>query len=199
MKIMFRRTITLLLATVLLLIVSPVLFRKRTVPLASRVDVADYATRPFVGWGDNEFGIYQGGTNVFSLWGDQFHTPNLVYVFPDGQRFFCMDWDDTANLVFVVDLNRTRTNAVGAPPWPEDDYARNYLATRAPDILIKTNGVVRLPTRAELGEVSGYIAALTPGELKTVSFPFWDLGLFRDYLPKEFLLERLGSNRKSVW
>jgi hypothetical protein len=182
------------------LALSPVLFRKRTVALVSNGRIVAVATRPLpTPWTDNEFGVYAGGAKVFNLWGDFFDVPLLIYPYADGKRFLCIDDDDTAVLVFIVDLNATNTIALASDNWPKDDYAREHLASRATNVVMATKGIVRLPNYAELREVSGCLMSLTPSQLQTVSFPFNDLGLCRFYCTKDDLLKELNTNRTSVW
>ncbi|HXC99913.1 MAG TPA: hypothetical protein VN048_11265 [Verrucomicrobiae bacterium] len=179
----------------------PFLFRKRTVPLMSEGRVVAIAKRPW-SWsseGDNEFGVYVGKTKIFSLWGDMFDCPLFIYPFADGRRFLCIDDDDTSVLVFIVDFTGTGTNVTNQPGWPPNDYTRNYLVERAPRIVMDTKGTVRLPSYAEVQEASRTLMKLTPGELKSASFPSCDFGLCRLYVPKEFLLRQLDTNRQSVW
>jgi hypothetical protein len=133
------------------------------------------------------------------LWGDLFDFPLFIYPFADGKRFLCIDDDDTAMLVFVVDCGGSATNLPYLPQWPPDDYTRTYLAQRATNVVIETKGTVRLPSYAEVQEVSRSLVDLTPRRLNAASFPCWDLGVYRYYLPKEFLLRQLQTNRQSVW
>jgi hypothetical protein len=185
---------------IVLVLSLPVLFRKRTVPIVANGKVVAVGKRPFVmPWRDNEFGVYADNLKVFSLWGDMFDYPLFIHAFPDGKRFLCIDDDDTAVLVFVVDLGGRATNAVDSLEWPPDEYTRNHLAQRATNIIIETKGQVRLPSFSEVQEVSSNLANMTPRGLKAASYPCIDFGVYRGYWPKEALLNALDANRHSVW
>ena len=150
-------------------------------------------------WGDVDFGVYVGNSRVFGLWGDAFDGPWFIYPFADGERFLCIDDDDTSVLVFVVDCRAGATNAEGRAGWPPDGYARDNMARRAPQVVTNPHGVVRLPTLDEVMEASDYVSKLTPAELKRVSFPTLDLGVYRFYVHKSVLLKELDPNRTSLW
>jgi len=197
-----RRRKAVIAACILLALffLSPVLFRKYRVPLVSHGSVVVVATRPFVlPWSDNEFSVYVGESKAFSLWGDSFDCPLLIYPFADGKRFLCIDDDDTSVLVFMVDLNRSATNAAQLPLWPPNDYLRNYMAYRMTHVVTETRGIVRLPTYSEVQETSRNLASLTEGEIDNISFPFVDLGIYRSYASKERLLSELDPHRQSAW
>ncbi|MGO8931921.1 MAG: hypothetical protein ACLQU3_34125 [Limisphaerales bacterium] len=187
-------------AAILLVVLSPALLRKRTVPLVSEGKVVAVAKRPFaMPWSDNEFPVYAGKSKVFSLWGDAFDGPLFIFPFADRKRFMCIDDDDTAVLVFVVDFSGPTTNRSDTPGWPPDDYTRKHLADRATNVVVETKGAIRLPSYAEVQEVSRNLVSLTPSQLDAVSFPWWDLGIYRSYTPVEFLLRQLQTNRHSCW
>jgi hypothetical protein len=143
--------------------------------------------------------VYSNKTNVFSLWADLFDFPLFIHPFADGKRFLCVTDDDTSVLVFVVDLGAPATNAPASFGWPPDEYTRNYFMQRATNVVIGTNGWVRLPTFQEVQEVSSNVAAMTQHQYRSASFPFLDLGLYRSYWPKTYLLGDLDTNRRSVW
>jgi len=187
-----------LIMRVLFVLLCPYLFRKWTVGLKSEGKVVAIAKRPFL-WGDNEFPVYVGRSRIFSLWGDMFDGPWFIYPFADGQRFLCIDDNDTSVLVFVVDLKNSTTNAAGSFGWPPDEYARNYMAETAPKIVIGSKGSVRLPSYEEVQEAAKYVEKLTAAQLEGVSFPAFDLGLYRSYIPKKVLLKELDVNRHSLW
>ena len=185
---------------VLLVLSLPALFRKRAVPIVANGKVVALGKRPFVmPWRDNEFSVYAKDSKVFSLWGDLFDFPLFIHAFADGKRFLCIDDDDTAVLVFVVDLGTTITNTANSFGWPPDEYTRNHLARRATNIIIETKGQVRLPSFSEVQEVSSNLANLNPRQLKAASYPCADFGVYRFYCPKETLLNALDTNRHSVW
>lgn len=195
-----RTAIIVACGALALLFLSPVLFRKYRVPLVSHGSVVAVATRPLVlPWNDNEFSVYVGKSKVFSLWGDIWDVPLFIYPFTDDKRFLCIYDDDTAILVFIVDLNASATNAGALSTWPPNDYLRSYIARRMTKIVIETSGIVRLPTYPELQETSHYLTSLTNGELEDRSFPFLDLGFYRTYDTKNGLLSELDPNRQSAW
>jgi hypothetical protein len=196
---MSKRAIIILTAS-LLLLGSPVLLRKYTVPLVSNGKVVAVARRPLVmPWMDSAYAVYAGKTKLFSLWGDFFEGPLFIYPFADGQRFLCIHDFDVEVLVFVVDCGGSATNLQYPPQWPPNDYTRRCLAEGATNVVIETKGLVRLPSYAEVQEVSRSLVDLTPRRLNAASFPCWNLGVCRCYLPKEFLLRQLDTNRQSVW
>jgi hypothetical protein len=184
----------------LFVVTSPVLCRKYTVPLVSNGKVVATARRPWaMPWRDNEFGVCVGTKQLFSLWGDFFDFPLYIYPFADHRRFLCIYDDDTAVLVFVVDFTPPEPSATNAADWPVDDYLRSHLAARATNVVIVTSGFARLPSRAELLEVSASLTRLSPGEFRARSFPAADLGLYRGYWPKAALLSALATNRTAIW
>ena len=187
-----------LVTCVIFVLLSPCLLRKRTVPLVSDGRVVAVAKRPFP-WGENAFGVYVGKSKIFSLWGDAFGSPLFIYPFADGQRFLCIDDDDTSVLVFIVDFSAAGANVTNSPGWPPNDYTRKYLAERAPHVVMETKGSIRLPSYAEVQEASRSLMKLTPTQLETASFPSCDLGLYRFYVPIDFLLRQLDTNRQSCW
>jgi hypothetical protein len=176
-----------------LILTTPIVCRKYRVPLVSNGKVIAIASRPL--WYDET--ISSGKTNLFSLSSDLFELPLFIYPFADGKRFLTIYDDDIAILVFVVDFDRAagRTNQ---PMWPKSDWSK-YLADQATKVVIRTEGLVRLPDFAELQEVSSNLAGLTPGQYRAAAFPCWDLGILRSYWPKERLLDDLATNRASVW
>jgi len=199
---MNKRTFILIaiyvITSVVFVVLSPVLFRKRTVPLLSNDRVVAVAKPPLVSK-DNGCGVYVGKTRIFSLWEGFFNFPLFIYPFADGQRFLCIYDDDAAVLVFVVDFNTGSTKTVGSREWPTNDYLRKYLTERAPHVVMETKGVVRLPNYTELQEVSSNVTLLSVSQFRTASFPTLDLGLFRRYWKKDEILDELNTNRQSVW
>ena len=192
------RTTSILLGSVVVLLLFPFLFRRRTVPLISNGKVVAIAKRPLL-WGDVEYPVYAGNSRLFSLWGDAFDIPWLIYPFADGQRFLCVYDYDISVPVFIVEFGNSATNAVKTAGWPPDYYTRNSLAEAATNIVTTSTGTVRLPTYDELQEVSAHLEKMTPSELKVASFPSFDLGLYRFYVPKDILLKELDVNRRSAW
>jgi hypothetical protein len=188
----------IVIAIVLLLLSSPILFRKYRVPLVSNGKTVAVATRPFIFpfLGKGECNVYAGNTRAFSLWTDSFDSAIFIYPFADGKRFLC-DYDyDTAILVFVVDFNVQGTNSSTFAGWPSDPYLRTELIDGATNVVTNTKGLVRLPNYEELQEVSAYIA---DSQFKTHSLPVLDLGLYRFYPRADILLADLTTNRNSAW
>jgi hypothetical protein len=187
-------------AFMLLVLFVPVVGRKYSVPLMSNGKIVATANRPCtLPWKDNEFGVHVRKSKLFSLWGDVFDFLLFIYPFTDGQRFLCIDDDDTAVLVFVVDLGASRASTTNTPQWPLDDYTKGYLGQRAINVVMDTKGLVRLPTHSELHEVSSNLTTLTASQFRAASFPALDLGLYRGYWPKEALLAALHTNRQKCW
>ena len=137
--------------------------------------------------------FYVGKEKIFSLWQDFFNFPCFIYPFADGKRFLCDYDDDTALLDFVVDFSTPGTNAPNSSQWPPDDYTRTYMASRITNVVLNTKGIVRLPTYAELREVSNYLTGENPAAVKAGYFQSLDFGT------KEGLLLDLATNRQSVW
>lgn len=136
---------------------------------------------------------------LFGLWEDAFDLPIFFYPFADGQRFLC-DYDfDTAMLVFVVDSNPSNADKLDSDKWPSDVQLRENLARMATNVVLETRCLVRLPTYAELQEVSNYLAGATSGQIKAGSFPFCDLGLYRSYATKKDLQLDFAADRQSYW
>lgn len=195
-----RVIIVFVFAFILVILSLPVLLRKRSVALVSDGRVVAVAKWPFVmPWKEYVFDVYAGKSRVFGLRGDFFDFPLFIYPFADGKRFLCIDDDDTSVLVFIVDLRGSSTNVSSSFGWPPDDYTRNYMASRATNVVIGTKGSVRLPSFAEVQEVSSNLVSLSAKQLEAASFPCADIGVYRCYWPKEDLLSELDTNRHSVW
>jgi hypothetical protein len=178
---------------------SPILFRKRTISLRLNDRTVAVAKRSVLpAWDDGVVNVYAGKEKIFSLWTSAFTSPLFFYPFADGQRFLCDYNDDTAILVFVVDFRTSVTNAT-AFSWPGDDFARKEMAARATNVVMETKGIVRLPTYAELQEVSTYLIDATPQQIKNASFPYCDLGILWNYAEKNFLLADVATNRQASW
>lgn len=190
------------LSLVLLLVLLGIaLFGPRTVLLASGGSAVATATEPAgPPWSDRLVSISVGGSNIFSVWKDFFDFPMFVYSFADARRFLCVYDDDTSVPVFVVDFDGPGTNASKPPLWPPDDYTRQVLEQRATNVVVNGKGLVRLPTYAEVREVSMNVKAWTPKQFKGASFPVLDLGFCRFRTSdKQFVLRALDTNRHSVW
>lgn len=193
-----RKLTVAVIALVFFFSLSPVLLRKRSIPLFSDGRNVAVAHRPFViPWSDNEFSIYDGKSKLFGLWADFFDFPLFVYPFADGKRFLCIDDDDTSVLVFVVDFSAWTPNESFG--WPPNDYVRRYMTGRMTNVVIDTTGHVRLPSFVEVQEVSSNLISMSAGRFKATSFPSADFGVYRFYWTKEDLLSELATNRQSVW
>ena len=195
-----KRVWLIITATVILILLSPALFRKHIVPLVSNGKVVAFAGRSFAPhWNDSPIDVYVGKKKAFSLWSDFFDFPLFIYPFPDKQRFLCIDDDDTSVLVFVVDFRTSGLKDSNSVKWPTDDYVRTYMASRATNVVMETKGSVRLPDYSELQEASNDLINLTSGQFQATSFPCGDLGFYRFYWTREELLSELAVDRKSVW
>ncbi len=186
---------------ILLVLFSPILFRKYRVPLVSNGKTVAIATRPlFIPFlGEGQCDVYAGHDKIFSLWEDSFDGPSFIYPFADGKRFLC-DYDyDVSILVFVVDFDVLVTNAPNASRWPVDDYVRGSLYEGATNVVIETKAHIRLPSYEEVKEVFDYFSSLTPSQMKIHCLPGADFGLFRIYPSKDILLPDLAADRDSVW
>ncbi len=187
-------------AFILLILLSPVLFRKRSLQLVSNGSVVAVAKRSAVPpWNDGKVDVYVGNEKVFSLWADAFDLPLFIYPFADGQRFLCDHDYDTAILVFVVDFSDSGTNESNVSKWPADEMLRAALARMATNVVLETKGFVRLPSYAEVQEVSSFLANATLRQIKNDSFPYCDFGVYRNYVTKKELLLDLATNRQSYW
>ena len=147
---------------------------------------------------DGATDVYVGKQRIFSIWQDFFNFPCFIYPFADGKRFLCDYDDDTSLLDFVVDFRDSATNEPRSFGWPPDDnamgnYVRTYMASRITNIVFNTKGTVRLPTYAELREVSDY---LTGKNFTSVKVGYLQSLSFRE---REGLLLDLATNRQSVW
>ena len=194
-----RVVVMIILAVLLILALSPVLFRKRTIPLLSADRIVAVAARPTWPWEDGQSTVYLGNSEVFSMWTDFFDFPLFIYPFADARRFLCVYDDDTDILVCVVDFNPGATPAQSGGIWPADNYVREVLTRRATNVVFNTTGRVRLPSQSEVQEASSNLLNLSPAKLRAESFPSCDLGFYRFYWSKEGLLSALAANRTSVW
>jgi hypothetical protein len=193
-----KKLIITLISAVLLVALLPILFRREAIPLQSHGKRMAVARRPFaLPWKETELVVRQGQTELFAIWGDGFDYPVFIHPFSDGRRFLCVDDDDTAILVYVVDLNLT--NSGGSFGWPPEREAREYMVWRATNVVMLTNGGVRLPRFDEVEEVSSDLVGMTSAEFEHASLPVLDLGVWRGYWPKEALLLDLDTNRRSLW
>lgn len=167
-------------------------FQKHTVLLVSHGKTIAIAKQPFLKpWGDGQMDVYAGKTKVFSLWEDAFDGPVFIYPFADGKRFLCDFDDDTAMLDFIVDLRTTGTNDLDQLTWPPDGYVRNYIASRATNVVFNTKGFARLPSYGELQEVSSYLTSGTSEKIYA--------NCFRVFGNRNSILLDLATNRQSAW
>ena len=195
-----RKFAIMLGSSALLILMISLMGRKNNAPLISNGKAVAIAKRSnAVPWKDDGFSVYVGGSKMFSLWEDFFDFPLFMYPFADRQRILCIYDYDTSVLVFVVDFARSPASATNSPEWPPDEYTRGVLLAGATNVVTNTKGFVRLPTYAELQEVSSNLVSLTPGQFRAASFPTFDLGLYRAYWPKEALFAALHTNRQSCW
>lgn len=195
-----KRSLLVIAAFILFILLSPIFFMKRTVPLISNARIVAIAKRPFsLPWDEYKVNIFVGESKAFSLWADFFDFPLIIYPFADGQRFMC-DYDaDTADLVFIVDLSPAGTNAMNMDKWPSDDWTRTSFTKWITNVCCDTKGVVRLPSYAELQEASSNLQSLTSWQLKTTAFPNIDFGILRVYEPKDNLIYDLRTNLQYSW
>lgn len=190
-------TIFLVVACLVLLVVGLLLFQKPYVSLMVNGKVVATAKRPFIQpIRDGATDVYVGKEKIFSLWQDFFDFPCFIYPFADGKRFLCDYDDDTSLLDFVVDFRDSATNEPRSSGWPPNDnvmgnYVSTYMASRMTNVVFNTKGIVRLPTYAELHEVSGYLNGTNQAQIKAGYFDFFG--------SKESLLLDLATNRQSVW
>ena len=180
-----------------LLVVGLLLLQKPYVSLMVNGKVVATAKRPFIQpIRDGATDVYVGKEKIFSLWQDFFDFPCFIYPFADGKRFLCDYDDDTSLLDFVVDFRDSATNEPRSSGWPPNDnvmgnYVSTYMASRMTNVVFNTKGIVRLPTYAELHEVSGYLTGTNQAQIKAGYFDFFG--------SKESLLLDLATNRQSVW
>jgi len=189
-----------------LLIIAAVIAAILFMPLALRKNAAILgvsggrkivAARSFIPkWNNDGVDVYVGEEKVFRLQEDWPDASEFIYPFPDGRRFFCDYFADTAMLDFVVDLD-ARTSVVAN--WPTDYELRNRLEDRAKEIVGHTKGVVRMPSDEELEEVRSYLARTSTNQIKATSLPFCDLGIRRFYAEQDHLLLDLATNRQHYW
>jgi len=195
-----KKLVLAIIAIGLILLASPVLLRKYSVPLKSGGKVMAVGTRPwFAPWKYTYGDVYAGNSKIFAMGVDLFEFPIFVHPFPDGKRYLCIFDNDTIIPVFVIDLNPAVTNLGAAEFWPVDDYLHQTLIREMTNIVKESAGTVRLPTYQEVEETSRYIAGLSSFELKRESYPCADFGICRFYWNKEDLLPVLATNRTSAW
>lgn len=195
-----KRALLIIAGIVLLILLSPILFEKRTVPLMSHGRVVAIAKQPLtLPWNDYKVDVHAGGSKIFSMWSDFFDCPEFIYPFGDGKRFLCDYWGDTENLVFIVDFSSTSTNVLNLDKWPSDDFERGRMQKRIAYLVADTKGSVRLPSFAELQEASSNLLSLTSWEFRRASFPSGDFGIIRLYFSKADLLNDWRLNRQGAW
>jgi hypothetical protein len=189
-----------LLALCFLVLATALVCRKRNVPLLSNGKVVATVHCPLVmPWKEGAYVVSVGKTNRFSMWTDFFDTPLLIYPFPGGQKFLCVDDDDTAILVFVVDFSTSAKSITNLPIWPSDLWTHNQFAQRITNVVMNTTGFVRLPQLAELLEVSSNVLQMSPSQYKKACIPCSDLGLVRGYWPKDQMMKALRVDRGYAW
>jgi hypothetical protein len=182
-----------------LVLLSPMLVRKRTISLIANGHVVAVAKRSDLPtWKETEIAVYQGDSKKFSLWCDWFEGPFFIYPFPDGQRFLCDYDDDVAMLDFVVDLRFSATDVPPSPDWPTG-MARTTILNRMTNIVMDTTAQVRLPSLEEVQEVRSNLAGLSGWQFRSRCIPFEDLGFYRTCTSKEFLFDDLSTNRSADW
>ncbi len=163
------------------------LFGPRSVKLRANGKVVAVVKSPSaLSWSDVEYSVFADGTKLFSVWGDFFDCPLYVYTFADGKRFLFGDDDDTSILVFVVDLRSGSTNLPRSSDWPPNDYLRDYMEKRAPNVMTAGSNYVRLPNIAEVREAASNIDNIPRLTLFTI-------------FSKTSILNELATNRTSVW
>ena len=184
----------------LILVLIPILFRARTIPLVSGGRTLAVAKRPFLPTPFySEISVYDGTSKKFSLWTDWCDGPFYIYPFPDRQRYLCVYDYDVGMPVFVVDF---RSSAILIPRsygWPTNEDQRNNMMHFMTNIVIETTGLVRLPDYSDLEEVSSNITTMTAWQLTRSSIAFDDLGLYRAYASRDDLLFWLDPNRHADW
>jgi len=195
-----KRALLITAAIIVLILMSPILFVKRTVPLVSHGRVVAVAKQPLtMPWNDYKVDVYAGGSKIFSLWSDFFDCPEFIYPFADGRRFLCDYYGDTENLVFVVDWSPYGTNSLSSDKWPSDDFERRRMTQRITCLVTNTKGSVRLPNFDELQEASSNLLSLTSWQFRSASFPSGDFGIIRFYFSKAELLNDWRTNRQGSW
>jgi hypothetical protein len=188
-------TVAAIVAAIILCLILLILFQKPFVTLEVNGKVVAVARRFVLGpvLNDSSTDIYAGNKKIFSLREDFFDTPFFIYPFADGKRFLC-DYDgDVAMLDFIVDFRNSNTNELNSPEWPSDNQLRADLSRMATNVVFDTRAIIRLPTYAELQEVSSYLTNTTSSPIKAGYFQFFSSGAKAD------LLLDLATNRQSAW
>lgn len=155
---------------------------------------------PFI-WptGDYSFDVSTGGSNLFGMRGDFFGGPEFVHPFGDGKKFLCIYDNDTAMLAFVVDFTGSVPNTSISEWWPQDGYCRGCLVRESTNVAFTTSGDIRMPALSEVREISDELKKMPRKQFLAESLPSLDLGFYRYYLPKDWILRQLDTNRTSVW
>jgi hypothetical protein len=192
----------------ILFVLGVILFQKPSLSLIVNGKVVAVVRQPFFrpNWSYGSADVYAGGKKIFSLPENYLLDggPIFIYPFADGKRFLCDYDDDTSLLDFVVDFRDSATNEPRSSGWPPNDnsmgdriglgnYVRTYMASRITNVVFDTQGIIRLPTYAELQEVSSYLTNTTPSPIKAVYFQLITSGT------KKGLLLDLATDRQSVW
>lgn len=138
--------------------------------------------------------VYAGDEKLFSVSQNYLLDggPVFIYPFSDGKRFLCDYDDDVAMLDFVVDFSGS-TNERRVSGWPHDGYVMMNMEARMTNVVFDTRGTVRLPTDAELQEVSRYVVGKGLSSTQAGYF-----GLSGPWT-KELLLLDLATNRTLGW
>lgn len=166
---------------------SPVLLQKTSMPLSfknKKIGLVKNSLLPF-----DKTKVFIGNRKIFSLYnGSGCEYPMFIHPLDEGTRILCICANDTEDLVFVVDLNGSKTNTSTNLFW-------------APYLVMDTDALVRLPTKTELDEALDWLGKATDREYRKTSLPFDDFGLFRIYAGKNeahFLLSNAPLNGSGV-
>lgn len=193
-----QRKLLIIFATVVAILIFPIALRKNSAFLGSvggEDVVVSRSIVPIIKGG--EVNVYSGEQKVFGLWQDAFDSPLFIYPFADHERYLCVYNWDTAILVFVVDLNSSRTNLTAN--WPEMGGLRQCFTDAATNLVLNFRGVVRLATEDELQEVRDYLSRTAESRIEAISLPYCDLGVWRHYVNRDGLLLDLATNRQHYW
>jgi hypothetical protein len=193
-----KRKLLIIAAVILAIVLGFILliqFQKPFIWLEANGKVVAVVRQFFLGpvLSDSSADVYAGKKKIFSLREDFFDAPLFIYPFADGKRFLCDYDDDVAMLDFIVDFRVSNTNELNSPKWPSDNELRANLARMATNVVFDTQGIIRLPTYAELQEVSSYLTNTTPSPIKAGYFQLITSGAKTD------LLLDLATNRQSIW
>ena len=193
-----RRNLLIIAAAIIFIFVLPIAMRKNSAFLGSVAGEKAFASRSVVPIiDDGEVNVYLGDQKIFGLWQDSFDSPLYVYPFADAKRYLCVYNRDTAILVFVADLDSSRTNQT--VNWPVRGELRDYLARGATKVMLNSNVLARMATDDELQEVRDHLSRASEVKIKAASLPYCDLGVCRSYEDRATLLLDLATNRQNYW